>query len=155
MRSRRCPVRGLPVWQRRCLPRQIRVAQRLRRSPPVALHLPFRARPTTCVVIPGSARPMALTEFTTGWYLVSEDSLAGLRSRHGFLYNCGGTRVACGSLGSPGYQDGDTGPWLQRQDLRVGSESVPSRAIITEERLASQYVICELVQRVEQGRFVS
>jgi len=100
MRSRRCPVRGLPVWRRRCLPRQIRVAQRSRSYPRAALLLPFRARPTTCVVIPGSAGPMALTEFTTGWCLVPEDSFAGPRSRHGCLYNCGGTRVACGSLGS-------------------------------------------------------
>src|SRR5947208_7675530 len=39
----------------------------LRRSRPVALHPPFKARPTTCVGIPGSARRMVQTGSTTGW----------------------------------------------------------------------------------------
>src|SRR6266567_766813 len=39
----------------------------LRRSRPVALHPPSRARPTTCVAIPGSAPRTAQTAFTTGW----------------------------------------------------------------------------------------
>ena len=66
---------------------------------PVALHPPSKGRPTTCVAIPGSARPTAQTAFTIAWYLVPAASLAAPRSRHGFLYNCGGPRVACGSLG--------------------------------------------------------
>ena len=39
-------------------------------SRPVALHPPSKARPTTCVAIPGSARPTAQTAFTIAWCLV-------------------------------------------------------------------------------------
>src|SRR5450759_207270 len=41
-------------------------------SRPVALHPTSRARPTTCVGIPGLARPTALTEFTIAWCLLPE-----------------------------------------------------------------------------------
>ena len=74
-------------------------------SRPVALLPPSKARPTTCVAIPGSARPTAQTAFTIAWCLVPAASLAGPRSRHGCLYNCGGTRVACGSLGSSPFRE--------------------------------------------------
>src|SRR5436309_12472239 len=46
---------------------------RLSRRYPQAASLPLsKARPTTCVAIAGSARPLAQTEFTIAWYLVPE-----------------------------------------------------------------------------------
>ena len=77
----------------------------LARSRLVALLPPSKARPTICVAIPGSARPTAQTAFTIAWCLVPAASRAGPRSRHGCLYNCGGTRVACGSLGSSPFRE--------------------------------------------------
>jgi len=50
---------------------------------------------------------MAQTVFITVWCPVPAASLAGPRSRHGCLYNCGGTRVACGALGSSTFRKGD------------------------------------------------
>ena len=78
----------------------------LRLSRPVASHPPSRAQPTTCVAIPGLARPTAQTAFTIAWCLVPAARLAGPRSRHGCLYNCGGTRVACGSLSFSPFREG-------------------------------------------------
>src|SRR5882757_11133085 len=54
-----------------------------------------------------SARATAQTAFITAWCLVPAARLAGPRSRHGCLYNCSGTRVACGSLGSSPFREGD------------------------------------------------
>ena len=56
-------------------PSPIRRARSLGNYLPVVSLPPSKARPTTCVAIPGSARPTAQMEFTTAWYLVPAASV--------------------------------------------------------------------------------
>src|SRR4029077_9208391 len=70
----RQPTPTTPTQPRVTQPQQppIPWASLLELSRPVASHPPFKARPTTCVAIPGSARPTAQTAFTIASCLLPE-----------------------------------------------------------------------------------